>query len=78
MTEANLSLAPRPESAGVARRFVSDTLAGWGHAEATEVAMLLVSELVTNALRYGVQPMRLIARPERIDVMSRPPIIGSS
>ena len=26
------------------------------------VAELLVSELVTNALRYGLQPMRLIAR----------------
>jgi anti-sigma regulatory factor (Ser/Thr protein kinase) len=72
MTEANLSLAPRPESAGVARRFVSETLAGWGHAEATEVATLLVSELVTNALLHArtdlVLNVRRLAGSVRIEV----------
>jgi hypothetical protein len=34
----------------------------WGMPEDGGVAALLVSELVTNALRYGAQPMRMVAR----------------
>jgi anti-sigma regulatory factor (Ser/Thr protein kinase) len=53
MTEANLSLAPLPESAAAARHFVGETLAEWGHADVADVAILLVSELVTNALLHA-------------------------
>ncbi len=45
---------------GVARTLVRDRLDGWnldgGTAEATE---LIVSELITNAVRYGAPPLRL-------------------
>lgn len=55
MTHAapRLALAPRPESASAARRFVADTLAAWGLPGLVDVAVLLVSELVTNALLHA-------------------------
>lgn len=40
-------------SAGGARRFVTTTLEGWGLGELAEVASLLVSELVSNALLHA-------------------------
>ncbi|MFD8347598.1 ATP-binding protein [Streptomyces coelicoflavus] len=44
-----------------ARRYAHETLAGWGLAdtERGEDVLLCVSELVTNALLYGVPPGRL-------------------
>ena len=42
-----------PSSAAVARRFVRDALDGWGAAEFEEAALLLTSELVTNALLHA-------------------------
>ncbi|MFI1710685.1 ATP-binding protein [Streptomyces griseoruber] len=43
-----------------ARRFASETLAGWGLAgtERADDVLLCVSELVTNALLHGVPPGR--------------------
>jgi PAS domain S-box-containing protein len=54
-----LELPVSTESPRRARRFVHQTLtaAGWG--EVTETAELLVSELVTNAVRYGASPIVL-------------------
>ncbi len=52
-----ISLPPQAESAGAARRAVRRTLAYWGLDEMTEDAMLLVSELVGNAVchaRHGL------------------------
>ena len=45
-----------------ARNLVGASMRRWGLPDDGGVAALLVSELVTNALRYGAQPMRLIAK----------------
>ncbi|MEV5427815.1 SpoIIE family protein phosphatase [Streptomyces sp. NPDC052701] len=41
------------------RKQVVDQLAAWSMAEASFTAELVVSELVTNAIRYGAPPIRL-------------------
>lgn len=43
-------------SPGIARDFTSATLRSWGLAELSDDATVVVSELVTNALRYGLPP----------------------
>ena len=51
---AQVRFARSPQSAARARRFVARTLAAWQVlAGAAETAVLLTSELVTNALRYS-------------------------
>ncbi|MGW7067752.1 ATP-binding protein [Streptomyces sp. NPDC054855] len=50
-------LAPHPASVSLARLRVHDHLAAWGHKEesaALHDAVLLVSELVTNAVCHGL------------------------
>lgn len=51
---ASRVLAPQPESVGDARDFTRATLRGWGLAAVSDDAELVVSELVTNALRHGL------------------------
>lgn len=51
---ASRALAPRPESVKDAREFTRSTLCGWGLAAVSDDAELVVSELVTNALRHGL------------------------
>jgi PAS domain S-box-containing protein len=55
----DLDLASTPASATTARHFAAEVLnqTGWG--EQVDVATLLVSELVTNALVHGQPPCRL-------------------
>jgi anti-sigma regulatory factor (Ser/Thr protein kinase) len=48
-----LELPPRAQSAKAARAFVADTLARWECGALRDVAVLLVSELVTNALLHA-------------------------
>lgn len=48
------ALHPQPESVKVARDFAKATLRSWGMAELVDDLGLVVSELVTNALRHGV------------------------
>ncbi len=48
-----VALPPQAESAGAARRAVRRTLAYWGLGEVTDDAMLLVSELVANAVCHA-------------------------
>jgi anti-sigma regulatory factor (Ser/Thr protein kinase) len=51
---AQVRFTPSPQSAARARHFVARTLAAWQVlTEAAETAVLLTSELVTNALRYS-------------------------
>ncbi|WSD73176.1 SpoIIE family protein phosphatase [Streptomyces sp. NBC_01591] len=53
-------LAQDRTAPGVARRLVRDRLDGWHLDEETiEATELIVSELVTNAVRYGTPPLRL-------------------
>jgi serine phosphatase RsbU (regulator of sigma subunit)/PAS domain-containing protein len=48
-----------PARVADARQAVADRLAAWGLEEAVFVTELVVSELVTNAIRYGAPPIQL-------------------
>ncbi|MEV7417392.1 SpoIIE family protein phosphatase [Streptomyces sp. NPDC089919] len=48
-----------PEYVAQARRQATDQLTAWGLDDAAFVTELLVSELVTNAIRYGAPPIEL-------------------
>jgi anti-sigma regulatory factor (Ser/Thr protein kinase) len=50
---ARLDLAARPDTARRARRFVRDRMREWGLVVQADVALLLVSELVTNAVLHA-------------------------
>ncbi|MEU6527057.1 ATP-binding protein [Streptomyces sp. NPDC046924] len=80
-TEAEVPLPSRPESAATARRLTRFVLLRqWGlTAATTEDAVLLVSELVGNAVRHTgarVFGLRLRRRPRRIRVEVRDPSRG--
>ena len=64
-------------SAGEARRFVTSTLEGWGLGELAEVASLLVSELVSNALLHAGTELDVNLRRSdgrvRVEVHDRSP-----
>ncbi|MFF9640732.1 SpoIIE family protein phosphatase [Kitasatospora aureofaciens] len=48
-----------PAAVGVVRAQVAERLADWGLDEAAFVTELILSELVTNAIRYGSGPIRV-------------------
>ncbi|KOV94986.1 PAS/PAC sensor protein [Streptomyces sp. NRRL B-1140] len=52
-------LPPDPAAVARARKMASEQLAEWGLTEAEFATELIVSELVTNALRYGGAPIEL-------------------
>ncbi|GGY32516.1 SpoIIE family protein phosphatase [Streptomyces djakartensis] len=52
-------LPVRPTAVAGARRMASEQLAAWGLAELEFTTELIVSELVTNAIRYGSAPIEL-------------------
>ncbi|NGO49328.1 SpoIIE family protein phosphatase [Streptomyces ureilyticus] len=56
---ATWSLPDNPQIVAEARKFASAQLAAWGLDEALFTTELVVSELVTNAIRYGGEPIRL-------------------
>ncbi len=56
---ATWDIPPDPEHVAAARQDVTEQLADWGLDEATFVSELVVSELVTNAIRYGEPPIQL-------------------
>ncbi|KAB8163825.1 ATP-binding protein [Streptomyces sp. 3MP-14] len=51
---AAIGLVPRPESVRQARDFTRRTLHSWRLGEQFDAVALVVSELVTNALRHGL------------------------
>jgi two-component sensor histidine kinase len=51
--QARLELPPEPTSPRAARHFVTTTLVAAGHDELVDVAILLVTELVTNAVLHA-------------------------
>jgi anti-sigma regulatory factor (Ser/Thr protein kinase) len=69
MTTASATLLRAPSSAGVARRLVDRHGAGLT-AERREDIGLMVSELVTNALRHGqgTVTVRIVAGPNALTV----------
>jgi serine phosphatase RsbU (regulator of sigma subunit) len=56
---ATWDLPPDPAVVAQARKNASDQLAAWGLDEHAFTAELVVSELVTNAIRYGQPPIQL-------------------
>ncbi|MEV7118591.1 SpoIIE family protein phosphatase [Kitasatospora griseola] len=54
---AGWTLPAEPTAVSRARRLVRHTLADWGVESLTDTAELLVSELVTNAVRYASAPI---------------------
>ena len=63
---AGTVIYPGPQHVAGGRRFVRDTLDAWNQAEIAPTACLLVSELLTNAMRHTSEPIglrRLEARP---------------
>jgi anti-sigma regulatory factor (Ser/Thr protein kinase) len=56
--------ASKPEAAGEARSFVRSALAAWRCDEPDDVAVLLTSELVTNAVRHAKTPCTVEVRLE--------------
>ncbi|MFF7231288.1 SpoIIE family protein phosphatase [Streptomyces sioyaensis] len=56
---ATWDLPPDPSAVAGARDEVSRRLTGWGLEEVAFTAELVVSELVTNAIRYGGPPLQL-------------------
>jgi anti-sigma regulatory factor (Ser/Thr protein kinase) len=61
-SERRQTFAPAPVSAGKARAFVEAALAGAGLDHLSYVAMLLVSELVANAVLHGGTPLEVVVR----------------
>ncbi|WNZ06871.1 SpoIIE family protein phosphatase [Streptomyces sp. 11x1] len=53
------NLTDDPALVAGARKLATDQLKGWGLEEAAFVTELVVSELVTNAIRYGGAPIQL-------------------
>jgi anti-sigma regulatory factor (Ser/Thr protein kinase) len=68
--EARTSLPPELASASAARRFVGSTLRDWSCDTLSDSALLLVSELVTNAVLHARSRLDLVLqlRDERLRV----------
>ena len=61
--DEEVTLPDGPEGAGFARRAMARAAELWKlDRELTETALLLVSELATNAIRHGTPPVRLSLR----------------
>jgi anti-anti-sigma regulatory factor/anti-sigma regulatory factor (Ser/Thr protein kinase) len=56
---ARLALLPAPTSAAAARAFVRQHCSRWGLGDLVDVATLLTSELVTNAIVHAATPIEL-------------------
>lgn len=74
---AAASFDPVGRSVATARAFVRDTLQGWGHSDVVDDAVVLTSELVTNAVIHaGTSANVLCLRTEdgvRVEVADRYP-----
>lgn len=56
---SRVALAPNPQSVGLARQFLRERRCPHHDAEVVDAAVLLVSELVTNAVRHAAPPITL-------------------
>ena len=59
---ARREFPPAPETAAAAREFVHDTLLSWGVPDPFDDVILLVSELVTNAVIHARSPLDVAVR----------------
>jgi anti-sigma regulatory factor (Ser/Thr protein kinase) len=87
MPQQQVTLPDGPEGASAARRVMSRAAELWLlDREVTETALLLVSELATNAIRHGRPPVRLSLRLNagrlRVEVSdgspAEPRLVGSA
>lgn len=67
---ARLRLLPQARAAGTARHFTRTTCTQWDLPAPLDAALLVVSELVTNAVRHAGSPvtLHLFARPDHLRV----------
>jgi hypothetical protein len=74
---ATCLLGPRPESVKTGREFTRATLRGWGMAALNDLAELVVSELVTNALRHGIPSARKLVGENcvRLRLLAQAPFV---
>jgi anti-sigma regulatory factor (Ser/Thr protein kinase) len=76
--EASADFEAAPQSAGRARSFVSTTLDEWGLDHLAERVVLLVSELVSNAVLHAASPVRVRVRLAgerlRVEVVDDSPV----
>src|SRR5215213_9409783 len=64
--DEHVTLPDGPEGASIARRATARAAELWRlDRELTETALLLVSEVVTNAIRHGAPPVRLSLQWDR-------------
>ncbi|WP_122981307.1 ATP-binding protein [Actinoplanes teichomyceticus] len=54
------TLRPDPDAPGAARHLVSDACLAWGLAHLAHPGRLVISELVTNAVRHAGTPIRVV------------------
>jgi anti-sigma regulatory factor (Ser/Thr protein kinase) len=78
--DEEVTLPDGPEGANFARRAMSRAAELWRlDRELTETALLLVSEVATNAIRHGTPPVRLSLRLEktrlRVEVTDSSPVL---
>jgi anti-sigma regulatory factor (Ser/Thr protein kinase) len=71
LSDVTAPLAALPTAPRIARAHVRTALLAWGMSSLADVAELVASELVTNALRASEQPGRPLSRQDR-----RTPVIG--
>ncbi|HEY5989629.1 MAG TPA: ATP-binding protein [Streptosporangiaceae bacterium] len=74
---ATCALTPRPESVSTGRDFTRATIRDWGLAGLADVAELVVSELVTNALQHGLPSARTLANEQlvRLRLLAHAPFV---
>jgi hypothetical protein len=71
------ALRPSPESVTTGREFTRTTLRDWDMVGVTDLAELVVSELLTNALRHGIPSARRVADdyPIRLKLLGQAPYL---
>lgn len=74
----SLQLAPQPRAPSASRRFVREALARWELSELTDTAVLLTSELVTNAVVHAQTEVAITIRLEDRESVSIAVTDGSS
>ena len=74
---ATRSFRPLPESVKAGRDFARSALREWGMHTLADLAELVVSELVTNAVRHGVPSARTVVKenPIRLRLLAQPPFV---